>query len=112
MDFGMSMGELEKSRCRTAWMSPIPDNTSKAQIIEWFRDYGAIDCTIQEKDNNRFAFVAFATEQERDMAIQAKKNTTFRGVTVVVNRSFNAFRGPRLGGRTRYDDDFGMEINY
>jgi RNA recognition motif-containing protein len=109
---GMSLGALERSRCKTAWMSPIPEKTTRQQILEWFSDYSACDCNICEKNGNRFAFVEFPNEQLRDSAIAAKRGGMFRGVSVVVNRSFNAFEGPRLGGRERVDDDiFGMDFD-
>jgi RNA recognition motif-containing protein len=93
-------------------MSPIAGQTRKTQILEWFGEFGAIDCQIREKDGNRFAFVTFATESDRDRAIEAKRNCLFQGQQVVVNRSFNAFRGPRLGGRMRYDELEDRFINY
>jgi RNA recognition motif-containing protein len=101
---GYSLGELEKSRCCTAWMSPIPQNTSRRDILDFFKEYQAVECRIVEK-NNRFAFINFPNETLRDSAIAAKRGSTFKGVDVVVNRSFNAYEGPRLGGRTRIDED-------
>lgn len=98
---------LEKSRCKTVWMGPIPKNTSKRQILDFFKDYNPLECKIIEKTStNRFAFIYFPDETSRDNAIQGKKGCLFRGENVVVNRSFNAYTGEKLGGRMRIEDDF------
>ncbi|KAK8865120.1 hypothetical protein M9Y10_010653 [Tritrichomonas musculus] len=103
--WGMSKGELERSRCQTAWMGGIPRNTSKKEIMDFFEDYNPVSCKIIERSTtNRFAFINFMNERDRDNAIEGKKNCLFKGVQVVVNRSFNAYEGPRLGGKERYDD--------
>jgi RNA recognition motif-containing protein len=108
----ISLSELEKNRCRTVWMSPIPPKTSRNQILNFFQEFDAIDCAIHEKNGNCFSFIAFATEQDRDEAIASKRNSVFRGIEVVVNRSFNAFKGPRLGGQSPYDEELERVINY
>lgn len=107
-----SIGELERSRCQTVWMGGIPKNTSKKEIMEFFADYDPVSCKIIQKDEtNRYAFINFCNEQDRDRAISGKKNCLFKGVEVVVNRSFNAYEGPRLGGKERIDE-FGNSIKY
>ena len=106
------IGELEKSRCKTAWMGQIPRNTSKKEILNFFADYNPVSCKIIEKsETNRFAFIYFNNENDRDNAIAAKRGCTFKGNPVVVNRSFNAYEGPRLGGRERYDFEL-QEVQY
>lgn len=103
--FGMSKGELEKSRCQTVWMGGIPKRTKESEILEFFEDYNPIDCNIIEKSKtNRFAFIYFSNELDRDNAITGKKNCLFKGEKVVVNRSFNAYEGPRIGGKERIDE--------
>ena len=98
----MSMGELERSRCKTVWMGGIPKNTSKKEIMEFFKDYNPSCCKIIERsETNRFAFIYFTNEKDRDNAIAGKKSCLFKNVSVVVNRSFNAYEGPRLGGKEK-----------
>lgn len=95
---------LEKSRCKTAWMGPIPRKASQSDILKFFKDYSPSACKIIKKsETNRFAFIYFPSETLRDAAISAKCNEMFKGVQVVVNRSFNAYSGERIGGRERYD---------
>lgn len=107
-----SKGELEKSRCQTVWMGGLPKNTSEEEIMKFFENYDPVDCKIIKKsDTNRFAFINFCNEHDRDNAIAGKKNCLFKGVKVVVNRSFNAYEGPRLGGRERIDE-FGNSTKY
>jgi RNA recognition motif-containing protein len=80
--------------------------TSEKEILDFFKDFNPVDCTIIDKDNahtNRFSFIQFRNEMDRDSAIQAKRGAIFKGISVVVNRSFNAYEGPRLGGRERVD---------
>lgn len=61
--FGMSKGELEKSRCQTVWMGGIPKRTKESEILEFFEDYDPIDCNIIEKsETNRLAFIYFSNE--------------------------------------------------
>ena len=110
--FGMSKGELEKSRCQTVWMGGIPKNTKESEILEFFKAYDPVDCNIIEKEKtNRFAFIYFSNERDRDNAIIGKKNCQFKGVKVIVNRSFNAYEGPRLGGKERINE-FGKSVKY
>lgn len=40
-----------------------------------------------------------------------KKNCLFKGEKVVVNRSFNVYEGPRIGGKERIDE-FGRTKKY
>ena len=111
--FGMSMGDLERSRCRTAWVGQLPAQVSKREVLNLFTEYSPLDCKIIDKGGgNRFAFVLFADEQTRDRAIMNKRNSTIRGQQVIVNRSFNAYEGTRLGGKERYDDEFDWVIHY
>lgn len=99
---GMSMGELERSRCKTVWMGGIPRNTSKKEVMDFFSDYNPVCCKIIERtETNRFAFIYFSNERDRDNAIAGKKNCLFKNQSVVVNRSFNAYEGPKLGGKQK-----------
>ena len=99
----MSWVDLERSRCKTAWVGQLPAWASKRQVMRLFREYDPLDCKIIDKGGgNRFAFVLFAHERLRDAAITNNKNSTIRGRPVIVNRSFNAYEGARLGGRERY----------
>lgn len=99
----MSRGDLERSRCRTAWVGQLPYWASKRQVMNLFQEYLPLDCKIIDKGGgNRFAFVLFAHERLRDAAIMNNKNSAIRGRPVIVNRSFNAYEGIRLGGRERY----------
>ena len=108
------MKELEKSRCCTAWVGQLPEKTTKKEVMDLFKEFNPMSCRIIEKTKtNRFAFVYFGDEQVRDRAIAAKcHNSTIRGHPVIVNRSFNAYEGPRLGGKTRYDDEWDITIHY
>lgn len=111
--YAMSIGEAERSRCHTAWMGPVPRNASKRSIMEFFREYNPVECKIIDKGGtNRFSFILFNNEVDRDNAINAKCNCEFLGEKVVVNRSFNAYEGLRLGGRERYDEWTGEIIHY
>ena len=94
-------------------MGPLPKNTSKKQVLDFFKDYNPVSCKIIHKsETNIFSFIYFNNETDRDNAIAANKGKTFRGNSVVVNRSFNAYEGPRLGGKERYDSDFEDIIYY
>ena len=104
-----SKGELEKSRCKTAWMGGLPHNTKREQVMKFFEDYNPVSCKIIKKSTGSpFAFIYFSNETDRDNAISAKKGCLFKGVSVVVNRSFNAYSGERIGGKTRLDEDFDL----
>lgn len=105
-NYGYSMGELEKSRCKTAWMGPIPTHTSHRELMQFFDGFHPVETKIVHKDTT-FAFILFENEMWRDSAIQSKGSCVFKGMKTVVNRSFNAFEGPKLGGKTTYrEDDF------
>ena len=108
------MRELEKSRCCTAWVGQLPPQTSKAEVMALFEDFAPLACRVINKtESNRFAFVYFANEELRDLAIAAKRHgSTIKGRPVIVNRSFNAFEGPRIGGRSRYDWEFCEDVLY
>ena len=116
-DFGY-MKLLEKSRCCTAWVGQLPPQTTKQEVMDLFKDFAPLCCRVVTKvrlgsKENRFAFVYFEDEEIRDLAIAAKRHgSTIRGHPVIVNRSFNAFEGPRLGGKSRYDFDLAREVNY
>ena len=87
--------ELERSRLQTAWIGPLPKYCSRNQIMTFFEKYDPLDCQIFT-ENNGFAFVYFATQFDRNNAISNLNGKFLNGTKVVVNRSFNAFRGPRL----------------
>ena len=108
------MRDLEKSRCCTAWVGQLPEKTTKKDIMDLFKEFNPQSCKIIEKTKtNRFAFVYFGDEQVRDRAIAAKSgNSTIRGQRVIVNRSFNAYEGPRLGGKERYDWEWDITYRY
>ena len=106
-------------------MGGIPKNTSKKEVMDFFKDYNPICCKIIERsETNRYSFIYFNNERDRDNAIAGKKNCSFKNTSVVVNRSFNAYEGPRLGGKQKIrsifaddsDDDlleyFGEESRY
>ena len=89
--------KLEQSRRKTAWMGALPRIFPESEIMNFFKDFHPVDCVVYEKEpKNIFSFIKFSNEQERNQAIISKKNSTFKGYNVVVNRSFNAFKGPRL----------------
>ena len=76
--------------------------------MDFFKDYQPVSFKIIKKDGGApFSFVYFPSESLRDAAIEGKKGGQINGVDVVVNRSFNAFEGPRIGGKERFDPEFG-----
>ena len=104
---------LENSRCHTAWVGGLDRNTSKKDIMEFFQVYQPVQCKIINKPGqNPFSFVYFPTEALRDAAIMGKKGCLLKGNPVVVNRSFNAYEGTFLGGKSKVDPITGRETKY
>jgi RNA recognition motif-containing protein len=108
----MGLGSLEKSRCHTAWVGGLPKDVSRRDIMEFFEGYNPVECKIIKERGTPFSFIYFETEKDRDNAIQAKRGCKLKGVDVIVNISFNAFEGPRLGGKVGFDEYTGRYYKY
>ena len=90
-------------------MGPLTSKATNAEIMEFFKEFNPVTCKIINKGyGNRFSFIYFHNEIDRDNAIEAKNHQLFKGAEVVVNQSFNAYSGEYLGGRKKkyYYDDF------
>ena len=91
-----SHADLEKSRRHTVWVGGLPGNVTEKQIMEFFRGYNPLSCKIIRDGGSPYSFTYFATEEQANAALAGKRGCKLNDHEVIVNISFNAYRGPRL----------------
>ena len=93
-----------------AWMSPLPSNLSKSELMEILKQYHPVECKIFSL-NNGCAHIFFETESDRDKAISSMDGRYIKGYRVRIKKNFKALREEERTFSTYYhmpydyDDD-------